>query len=125
MINVTLSQALDLWTQLEEARHGASAFGGHTCEIYLYTLMRFSPSLMREHDTSKPGYVGENIREAYEEANTTLHDLLALFAKKNNVRVRVDGKELGPWLKTARNTNRLGSVGGGRVHVHIPPREKA
>lgn len=115
MLNITLMQALSLWSALEEARHGTSSFGGDTCEIYMYTVMPFTPALGQKNSTSieSPGFVGDSLREAYDQANTTLFEMLDLFAKTHRVKIEVDGKALGPWLKTARNQH--------RVHVHVDP----
>jgi hypothetical protein len=62
------------------------------------------------------GIMGDLVRESYDNANCVMHDLFALFGKKRNALIEVEGKELGAWLKTARFHH--------RVHVKVTPQGK-
>ena len=116
MHNLSLNQVLSLWSDLEKAYHGTHGFGGDTAEIYIYRLMPFEPAIMRDPKAEEHGIIGSSAREAYERANKSLFKLLSKFAKDRDAAITVDEKELGPWLKTARNTH--------RVHVKVVPRKR-
>lgn len=111
MHNLSMVQALSLWSELEAAFFEENRFGGDTAEIYIYRAMAHSPSISRVDvdramsDTSS--LIGENIREVYDAANVALHDLFVHFAKTRSARIEIEGKELGEWLKTARFTHRI------------------
>lgn len=44
MQNLSMVQALSIWSELEAAYYGKNGFGGDTAEIYAYRLMPMSPS---------------------------------------------------------------------------------
>lgn len=111
MHNLSMVQALSIWSDLEAAFFGKNRYGGNTAEIYLYRALTHCPSL--SHDKaldlmSNPGsLIGENIRDAYDDANAALHDLFAHFSRIRSAQIEVEGRELGDWLKTARFTHRI------------------
>lgn len=119
MNNLSMIQALDLWSELEAAFYRKNGFGGDTAEIYMYRLMGYAPAVAHNPPdiVERAGIVGDSAREAYDTANRSLHNLLVHFADKHEVRIEVDGKELGPWLKTARLVH--------RVHVKVVRRTEA
>ncbi len=116
-----MQQALSIWSDLESALHGTNSFAGDTAEIYIYRLLTHSPGLGRyggvelDRMMSGSGIIAEGLREDYDNANTSLHDLLKHFAKEHGATIEVNDKELGAWLKTARFTH--------RVHVKVTPRK--
>lgn len=112
MHNLSMMQALSLWSQLERAYYGKNSFGGDTAEVYMYQCMAHEPAVARSNATvDSEGLFGDLVREAYDKANESLHNILQHFAKARNAQIEVDGKELGAWLKTARFTH--------RVHVRV------
>lgn len=115
---ISMTQALDVWSDLMAALYGENKYGGDIAEIYLYRLMTFSPTLASsfeqgviERDMNNGGIRGEWLCEIVDNANTALHDLLVHFAKQHEAAIEVSGRELGEWLKTARFTH--------RVHVKV------
>lgn len=111
---LSLEQALSLWSDLDDAYYGKNGFGGDTAEIYIYRVLSGVPRQATEIDVT--GLLGDMAREAFDKANHVLHDFLLKFADHRNVRIEVDGRELGPWLKTARYTH--------RVQVRVLPRHE-
>lgn len=52
MHNVSMIQALSVWSELEQAYYGDNGFGGDTAEIYAYRLARQTPHVTSEQSTS-------------------------------------------------------------------------
>ena len=103
MKNLSMAQALSIWSELEDARHGAHGFGSDTAEIYLYRLNGGRHLHMDSDDI--------------EASNTSLYNLLDHFSKERDVRIEVDGRALGEWVKTTGNRH--------RVHVRVVPAAEA
>jgi hypothetical protein len=102
MNNLSMNQALGLWSELESAYYGKNRFGSDTAEIYTYRLMPYTPSAVVASLR-----LNQWQTEAYRTASQTLHNLLLHFQETHDrVRIEIDGKELGPWLKDAINTHR-------------------
>lgn len=101
MLNLSINEMLSLWSDLTDAMYGANSFGGNVAELYLY---RFGYSLA----VARP----ESFKlEAIREANESLYALLAHFAEQREVTIKVDGRELGEWVKGAGFEH--------RVHVEV------
>lgn len=107
---ISMVQALDVWSDLEAAYYGKNGFGGDTAEIYLY---RFLTGASRPlEDVNASNLQGELARETYTIANQAMCALFTHFAETHHeVRIEVDGRELGPWLGETLNTH--------RVHVKV------
>jgi len=43
MPDISMTSALDLWSQLERAYHGTNSYGGDEAEIYAYQLLPRDP----------------------------------------------------------------------------------
>ena len=43
MKNLSMVQALEIWSDLESAYYGENSFGGDTAELYAYRFLPFSP----------------------------------------------------------------------------------
>lgn len=99
MKNLSMAQALSIWSELEDARHGTHGFGGDTAEIYLYRLNGGRHLHLDASDI--------------EASNVSLYNLLDHFSTERGVRIEVDGRELGEWVKTTGNRH--------RVHVRVVP----
>lgn len=122
MHNLSMAQALSLWSELEDARRDENGFGGDVAELYVYRFMAHEPSVARgkpEEMAIEDSLTGEMMREAYDRANESMHNLFQHFAKERNCRIEIEVheggewvyRELGKWVKTARFSH--------RVHVKV------
>lgn len=116
MHNLSVVQALSVWSELERAYYGDNNWGGDTAELYIYRFMPFEPTVARAKPdvTEQSGFIGDMAREAFDRANESLHNLLLHFSKVREADIEINGKELGEWLKTARFQH--------RVHVKVTAR---
>ena len=55
MFHLSMSQALGLWSDLEQAYHGTNSYGGDEAELYLYRLMPNTPTAKKIELIDKPG----------------------------------------------------------------------
>ena len=102
MFNITLGQALDVWTQLERAYHGTNSYGGHEAEIYAYELQQCDPTAERGKGSS-----GDRAREeAARNASQSLYELLLRFFRNRGAVIHVDGNALGEWMVSGTPTTR-------------------
>src|SRR5579872_550748 len=115
MINLSMVQALNLWSDLEAAHYGENGFGGHTAEIYIYRCMPNEPSASA-HRISEPGTLGDASREAYGKATRSLYALLVHFQGTHDAEIEINGRLLGPWFADLACTH--------RVHVTVTPRTR-
>ena len=82
MQNLSLMQALSLWSELEQAYYGDNGFGGNTAEIYAYTLLQSIPS---QHLNEG------NETDAGQQAATSLLQVLELFSKLRKCEITIEG----------------------------------
>jgi hypothetical protein len=104
MHTLSLEQALSLWSDLEQAYHKPEKY--RTVEIYMYRLVNGSPSAHRV-DLIADSLLGDNVREVYKKANQALYALLEHFCKTREASIKVDGRELGPWLAESLQCHRV------------------
>src|SRR5262249_25383349 len=71
MHNLSMAQALLIWSELMDAYHGKNGFGGDTAEIYMYRLMPYDPALVHDPTADHNGTV--------DQANRSLCSLLLFF----------------------------------------------
>ncbi len=115
MHDLSMTQALSIWSDLEAAYYGKNSFGGDTAEIYIYEAMPYDPTV-----ASLVGVLHESERarsiagESYDQANASLCSLFTHFSRTHEARIEVEDRELGDWLRTARYMH--------RVHVKVVPR---
>lgn len=115
MHNLSMTQALSIWSELEAAYYGKNGFGTDTAEIYIYRAMPYDPTV-----AALAGVLHESERarsiaaDTYDRANESLCALFTHFAKERGAHIEVEGRELGEWLKGARFIH--------RVHVKVVPR---
>lgn len=112
MHNLSMAQALDVWSDLEAAYHGKNGFGGDTAEIYLYRIMQRSPM----YEAARQGHGGTTAKQEHDAivraANRSLYNLLDYFGKqKEDIKIFVNDRRLGTWLAVADLDH--------RVHVRI------
>jgi hypothetical protein len=112
-------QALSLWTDLEDAYRGTHGFGSNVAEIYVYRCMPQS-SLVANNlgKDNLTGLAREVVGEAVRDANESLHNLLAHFAKERKARIEIElgphrFREVGEWLKASGQDHRW--------HVRVTP----
>ena len=74
MINVSTSQLLTVWMELEDALRGENSYDEHTAEIYRYTVQRQANAF---------------VAEAANDAEATLLEIYKLFAEKRNAVVKM------------------------------------
>lgn len=113
MLNLSMAQALSVWSDLLEAEFGRNRFGGDTAEIYAYRLQPCSPS------AEQPvGVLGqEACRDQGLIASRNLYEILSHFRDVREVEVFVgcgrtdDGRPLGDWM--------LGEVFQHRTQIRV------
>ena len=113
LYTMSILQVLDVWVELEEALEGTANYGGDTAEIYLYRLM--GPGRANDVRSLESPIFHEEAERNFDNANVAMHDLFLIFADKRKAKIEIEGKELGPWLKTARFVH--------RVHVKVTPKD--
>jgi hypothetical protein len=108
--DISLLQALDIWSELEQAYHGTNPYGGDTAEIYACRLV-----VAHVHHS-------ETEKEVALDASRNLHALLWWFARKRHADVMInvgrdhDGEPLSDALLTQLITH--------RIHVRVKPRTR-
>lgn len=89
--DLTINQALGVWSDLEQAYFGQNGFGGDTAEIYAYRLQPYNPFA---HAFSEGvGYGDKAKQEQAVIAGSNLFFLLRTFAKMRDVYIEVDGED--------------------------------
>jgi hypothetical protein len=112
MHRLSLSTALSIWSELDDAYYGKNGFGGHVAEIYVYKFLEPGP-----HDSMPERFQKEAIREA----NEVFYNLLAHYAKTRDASLQIQignrdqVRKLGPWLRKWPQNH--------RYHVVVLPRK--
>lgn len=115
MHNLSLIQALGIWSDLEQAYFGENHYGSDTAEIYVYRLMPYRPLAHNPLAKETPWGIEEK-KKAVQEANTSLYNLLKYFSHYRNCRIKVEDTNLGKWIIPSENSHRW--------HVQVIPRKK-
>lgn len=79
-------QAIEVWTQLEDARLGLSTYGGTVAEIYVREFLHFCASALTRGPRVEP--------EDALVARDTLAAILRAYCLRRGVNVLVDGMSL-------------------------------
>jgi hypothetical protein len=111
MNNISMNQALSIWSELWQAYYSKNGFGGDTAEIYAYRLMPYHPVL----DFPNAQCFNSSHIEYFNEAKHSLVELLYLFQKDANCDIEVDNQLLGDWTNN-------GEIFNHRCHVRIMDR---
>jgi hypothetical protein len=84
-IGIDVSNALYVWSCLEQAHKRKNPFGGNTAEIYVQHLLPI------DYDASlgKPLWI---------QASKNLYSILTKFCEVNNVKAFVNGQTAGDWM---------------------------
>lgn len=126
MHNLSIAQALDVWSELEMALHGTNGYGRNVAEIYVYRFSPDCPSLdqvLKEPERWKGTMAERNAREDLERINTSLFNLLSYFAAKRDAIVELEYKKpreermvpprddkwrkVGAWVKKTEFSHRI------------------
>ncbi len=115
MNNISMNQALDIWSDLWQAYYGRNGYGGDTAEIYAYRVMAYDP-VVAAGTFSKTGFDGtstfkEHADTVYELAASALVHILTKFEVDAECRVEINGKKPIQWIGTERFDH--------RVHVKV------
>lgn len=108
MHNLSMAQALSIWSDLEEARLSERVGSGDTTEIYMYRLMACDP--MAERGARKEcGQLGADAHaEQIAQACRSLYALLSYFREVHDrIEIEVNEKRLGDWVCTMANSWRV------------------
>jgi hypothetical protein len=93
MNNVSMNQALSIWSELWQAYYGDNSYGSDTAEIYAYRLMPYSPIFNLKGDTFQ-----ESNDELRINAVNSLVALCKKFAQENECVIEIDKCPLDKWV---------------------------
>lgn len=97
MINLTIPQAVDVWTELDEAYFGRNRYASDTAEIYAFRLLPYVGGGLDFN--AEPGtFQYEKTIEAGMCAAENLYELLKLYTEKREVIIYVNDRKLGKWV---------------------------
>ena len=104
MQNISINQALDIWSDLWQAYFGKNGFGSDMAEIYAYRLMSYNPTYHRGYHSDIVLRGTETFKKAQEEvceqAQNSLVALLKKFAAENDCMIEVNGKTVDDWAES-------------------------
>ena len=112
MINLSLAQALSLWSDLIDAEYGRASHG-HDAEIYAYRLMSRDPMAEVGEGGGASRLSEDAVYEQRRQAAWSLVRIVEHFVDHRDARVAIDGHDPREWLAV---------VGGGfghRVKVRV------
>ena len=88
---LSITQALDIWCDLELCLAGTHSYGGTVGEFYIYRLMPSSPTVERLKGRERRGSIFEkDINQAYLDANLALKALLTMFEERREAKVTIE-----------------------------------
>jgi hypothetical protein len=108
MHNISMIQALSIYSDLWQAYYNDNSFGSDTAEIYAYRLMPDCPTLNHDGDSFK-----ETNDEVKRNAANSLVAILNKFCKDNECTCKIDGWTVNQWH------NYIGNNFEHRCHVKI------
>jgi hypothetical protein len=93
MHRLSIVQALDLWSELEDARNGKAGYGGDVAEVYVYRFAPWSPSTIAflSGPSSPVGFLSTEARDVLLDANESFRNLCLHYAKERNAIVEIQG----------------------------------
>lgn len=113
MLELTMKQALGVWSELESAFFGKNGFGGHTAEIYAYRLQPLNPIAVFANPESKTAKLAKLDQAVI--AGQNLAVLLGEFRAVHDCKIEIE------------DFSRWRNIRGGfshRCHVTITPKVK-
>jgi hypothetical protein len=101
MNNISMNQALGIWSELWQAYYGKNVFGGDTAEIYAFMLMPYEPVVASDNPQFRETQLfKEHSNVAVVKATNSLYALLTKFQRDTDCHITVDGKEIREWVET-------------------------
>ncbi len=101
MNNISMNQALSIWSELWRAYYGKNGFGGDTAEIYAYRLMPYEPVVASDNPQFRETQLfKEHSNVAIVKATSSLYALLTKFQIDADCQITIDDKEIDEWVKT-------------------------
>lgn len=92
MFNISILDALSIWSELEAALYGDNKYGGTVAEIYSIHVRPFSPTAWEGYkNQSKIGLLFDCLIEEATENGKTLYDLLQRFKTRHKCDFEIDG----------------------------------
>lgn len=107
MLNLSPSQLVKLWHELETCYYKDNRYGKDTAEIYEYTLCQNEPN---EYFSSKH-------RKSTQQAGENLSHVIKMFEEMRNCEITIDGYPFNEWFKESGRVSH-------RVHVKVIRKEK-
>lgn len=98
--SISINQALDVWSDLNDAYHGCNGYGGDTAEIYAYRLLPGG------------GLLDKTPEDLYEGAKALVF-LCSKFSARYPSTILINGVSPAEWLETQ------GGAFGHRAHVQV------
>ncbi len=92
MENISMNQALAIWSELWRAYYLDNGYGSDTTKIYAYQVMPHSPA------PAKPMSFEEAKKATGIQAARSLYSLLKKFSRENDCTIMISHQELGRWF---------------------------
>jgi len=98
MMDITMRQALGVWSELESAYNGTNGYGGNTAEIYAYRLQQRDPTAeLQNHNNLSEAARKEQAGKAAD----NLKELIAFFLETHDdCTLTIDGEH---WQEAFRD----------------------
>lgn len=92
MHNITIRQALKVWSELEACYYDQNHYGGTTAEIYLYQIAPQSPSYIAWVGSGRKedGLFVPDHLEYEKSAGKTLYSIIKLFEEEKDCHIKID-----------------------------------
>lgn len=123
MHNLSVTQAVTVWSEFEQALHGTNGFGGNTAEIYAYSVMPHTPTHTAAIESgSNTGLAFNCAEDSWLGAANSLYALLKFFVERHGgeekIEAIIDGVTPDKWHNTIGHFNH-------RAHVTITRRDQS
>lgn len=92
---MSMPQALELWSELEQCYYNDNGYGGDTCEIYIYRVCPRSPSIEMLGDAAFESEIyGDDTRRYYYAACQSIFQICYYYQYHRNCKVELLEGEL-------------------------------
>ena len=102
MHNISTTQLLSLWTELEACYYDTNKYGGHIAEIYMTAILPGDSCLHALRRNEAGPMLAELANEKIRGANESFLQVLKHFENTHNgAKITLEefpGRELGPWF---------------------------
>lgn len=95
MNNISMNQALSVWSELWQAYYGDNHYGSDTAEIYAFRLMPYAPHAVYDN---KSRLAIEERHELAALAACSMRNLVWQFCKEADCKCLIDGEDCDTWL---------------------------